>query len=282
MNFSKSHFINELKKAKESQVSESLNESLNEAKKEEWSDIDTLQDFSVLVSKMVKAVLPNLKKLESKKLKGFEKLLRNFQEGLDDLSESVNEFFSIDPDKQAEFIKKAWYDGLHTGRTTTGKYSLRKWEKFAKEHHIKESDATEEESVITEKAKFSRLPKDLNAMWNLKNSVESMVGRHDNGDDYDPKVMRTIEEFIKEIKKAAKSFNSKEEVIGTVYELDSAGHPSRIKLRDPKTARINRINALYDAYTNLAKHMEDSGEPKSKIDELKAKAEDLLSHVKNI
>ena len=67
-------------------------------------------------------------------------------------------------------------------------------------------------------AKFTRLPKQLNAMWNLKNSVESMVSKHDNGDDYDPKQMKTIEEFIKEIKKSAKDFKSKEEVSGTVYE----------------------------------------------------------------
>ena len=87
----------------------------------------------------------------------------------------------------------------------------------AKAANVSES-LNESTETLNEKAKFSRLPKDLNAMWNLKNSVESMVGRYDNGDDYDPKVMRTIEEFIKEIKKAAKSFNSKEEVIGTVYE----------------------------------------------------------------
>lgn len=81
--------------------------------------------------------------------------------------------------------------------------------------------AIEKNSKVLEsvnEAKFTRLPKDLSAMWNLKNSVESMVGTHDAGSDYDPKVMRSIEEFIKEIKKSAKSFKSKEEVAGTVYE----------------------------------------------------------------
>jgi hypothetical protein len=67
-------------------------------------------------------------------------------------------------------------------------------------------------------AKFIRLPKDLNAMWNLKNSVEYLVGKYDNGDDYNPAEMKTIEEFIKEIKKSAKTFKSKDDVDGTVYE----------------------------------------------------------------
>ena len=63
------------------------------------------------------------------------------------IKESVNEFFSIDPDKQAAFIKKAWYDGLDAGRTTTGansdfavrSYSEKKWKLFAKEHRLNES-----------------------------------------------------------------------------------------------------------------------------------------------
>jgi len=67
-------------------------------------------------------------------------------------------------------------------------------------------------------AKFTRLPKDLNAIWNLKNSVEYLVGKYDNGDDYNPAEMKTIEEFIKEIKKSAKTFKSKDDVDGTVYE----------------------------------------------------------------
>ena len=52
--------------------------------------------------------------------------------------DSVNESFSIDPDKQSEFIKKAWYDGLHAGRTTTGTNSEEKWKQFAKDHYLEE------------------------------------------------------------------------------------------------------------------------------------------------
>lgn len=73
------------------------------------------------------------------------------------------------------------------------------------------------ESLVTE-AKFFRLPNKLDAMWELKNSVDYIVGKHTSGDDYNPAEMRTIEEFIKKIKKSAKSFKSKEEVEGTIYE----------------------------------------------------------------
>ena len=73
------------------------------------------------------------------------------------------------------------------------------------------------ESVVTE-AKFFRLPKQLNAMWELKNSVDYMVGKHDAGDDYKPADMKTIEEFIKKIKQSAKAFKDAEEVKGTAYE----------------------------------------------------------------
>jgi len=96
------------------------------------------------------------------------------------------------------------------------------------------------ESVVTE-AKFTRLPKQLNAMWELKNSVENMVDKHDNGDDYNPNQMRTIEEFIKKIKKSAKSFKSKEEVAGTVYESKvnegpGKGYYIKVSVRDAKKA----------------------------------------------
>ena len=67
-------------------------------------------------------------------------------------------------------------------------------------------------------AKFFRLPKQLNAMWELKNSVDYIVSRHDAGNDYKPEEMKTIEEFIKKIKQSAKAFKDAGEVKGTVYE----------------------------------------------------------------
>lgn len=74
------------------------------------------------------------------------------------------------------------------------------------------------ESNITE-AKFHRLPSKLNVMWDLKNSVEFLVRKHEHGEDYDPAVMKSIEEYIKKIKKSAKAFNGPEAVKGTIYEV---------------------------------------------------------------
>jgi hypothetical protein len=86
---------------------------------------------------------------------------------------------------------------------------IEKAEKLIRKKYIKES--------VTE-SKFFRLPSKLNVMWDLKNSVNAMVSKHDSGDDYDPAVMKTIEDLIKKIKKSAKAFNSAEDVKGTLYE----------------------------------------------------------------
>ena len=89
--------------------------------------------------------------------------------------------------------------------------------KSLKQLGISESEIVDVIDDVNE-AKFFRLPKKLNAMWELKNSVDYIVGKHDNGDDYNPSEMKTIEEFIKKIKKSVKSFNDADEVEGTVYE----------------------------------------------------------------
>jgi hypothetical protein len=68
-------------------------------------------------------------------------------------------------------------------------------------------------------AKFYRLPKDDGyAMANLKKSVDFIASKYEHGDDYDPNIMKTIEGFIKDIKKSAKSFNSVDDVKSTIYE----------------------------------------------------------------
>ena len=63
-------------------------------------------------------------------------------------------------------------------------------------------------------------------------------------------------------------------------EADSKGHPSHIRIRNTKAERINRINALYDAYKNLAKHMEEAGEDPDKVAKIQQKADELFKHVK--
>jgi hypothetical protein len=53
--------------------------------------IDILQDISVNLSQLVKKNLNNIKKLDSQTQKEFGRLLGDFKEGLDDLSEGTNE-----------------------------------------------------------------------------------------------------------------------------------------------------------------------------------------------
>jgi len=213
MNFSKSHFINELKKTNDAlheSISNSLDSTiLNEAKSEDWDDVDTLQDFSVLISKMVKAVLPNLVKLKPKTKNEFEKLLAAFKNGLDDISES-----------------------------------------------------NVSEDVEVNEAVGRDVHKSVNAF------VKKMADKYDY----------PLQAAVNAIMSVLRSQNYD----GLSEAADSEGHPSRIKLRDPETAKLNRINALYDAYMNLAKHMESSGAPQDKIDLMKLKASDLMQHVNDM
>lgn len=96
MHFSKSHFINEIKKTNDS-IDESVH-IINEAKglyhtdkkdAEVLNNIDTIADFSVGVNVLTKQLLPNLKRLDSKTMKSFEKILGKFQEDLEDLMEKT-------------------------------------------------------------------------------------------------------------------------------------------------------------------------------------------------
>ena len=65
----------------------------------------------------------------------------------------------------------------------------------------------------------------------------------------------------------------------SVNEADSLGHPSHIRIRNTKARRINRINQLYDAYKNLAKHMKEVGEDPEKIAKIEKKADELFKEV---
>ena len=65
----------------------------------------------------------------------------------------------------------------------------------------------------------------------------------------------------------------------SVNEADSLGHPSHIRIRNTKARRINRVNQLYDAYHNLAKHMKEAGEDPDKIAAIEKKAKELFKHI---
>ena len=63
---------------------ENLKENLSEFLNEDKTDV--LQDFSAGFSQLMKETLPNLKSLDSKTKRAFEKLAKDFKDGLDELS----------------------------------------------------------------------------------------------------------------------------------------------------------------------------------------------------
>ncbi len=63
-------------------MDEYVNEALSDEKK-----MDALQDLNVDVSALVKKHVPILKKLDPKSAKAFNKLLTDFKNGIDDLSD---------------------------------------------------------------------------------------------------------------------------------------------------------------------------------------------------
>jgi len=103
----------------------------------------------------------------------------------------------------------------------------------------------------TNEAKFNRLPRKLDVMWDLKNTISSMFFKHSRGDDYDQDEMKSIESNIKDIKKAVKAFSNADDVKGTEYEvLESA-------LTEAKFNRLPRgLDAIQDL-KNSVRHMSD-------------------------
>ena len=63
-------------------MDEFVNEALDNQKK-----LDLIQELSVDVTAMIKKYVPQLKKLDSKSTKEFNKLFTEFKNGLDDLSD---------------------------------------------------------------------------------------------------------------------------------------------------------------------------------------------------
>ena len=63
-------------------IDEFVNEALSDEKK-----MDLLQDLNVDVTALIKKYVPQLKKLDPKSTKAFNKLFSDFKDGLDDLSD---------------------------------------------------------------------------------------------------------------------------------------------------------------------------------------------------
>ena len=62
-------------------IDDFINEALNDEQK-----LDALQDLNADVAALIKKHVPVLKKLDSNTAKKFDKLLRDFRFGIDDLS----------------------------------------------------------------------------------------------------------------------------------------------------------------------------------------------------
>jgi hypothetical protein len=63
-----------------------MNEFVNEALSEE-EKLEALQDLNADVAALLKKHAPILKKLDSKSAKAFDKLIKDFRYGIDDLSD---------------------------------------------------------------------------------------------------------------------------------------------------------------------------------------------------
>jgi len=130
---------------------------------------------------------------------------------------------------------------------------------------IKESNNEDE---LTE-AKFNRLPRKLDVMWDLKNTISSMFFKHSRGDDYDQDEMKSIESNIKDIKKAVKTFSNADDVKGTEYEVLESALTEAIEVtqdmwdNDWKLKKV--FGKEYDA--NFKKRLEAAGS-KAKNDDM--------------
>ena len=115
-------------------------------------------------------------------------------------------------------------------------------------------------------AKFFRLPSKLNAMYELKNAVDYIVSKHENGDDYKPAEMKTIEALIKKIKGTVKSFTDPRKAIGTVYEVNEGGkinlkaaHLSSAEYQEAKKLKaFNSNDWVWNSNTSLYDRVEES------------------------
>ena len=64
---------------------------------------------------------------------------------------------NLTENESADLIKKAWYDGLHTGRTTSDNTnSTKKWEQFKIENRLNENDLTENKGLDLAKDVISK------------------------------------------------------------------------------------------------------------------------------
>jgi hypothetical protein len=75
---------------------------------------------------------------------------------------------------------------------------------------------------------FYRLPKDVisNELYLVAKNLMNFYQNTSAGRDIDPGVLDTVTRNLDKVKKAVKRFNSKEEVMGTIYEFEEVNEAS--------------------------------------------------------
>ena len=85
-----------------------------------------------------------------------------------------------------------------------------------------------ESEIVLNEGSFYRLPKDIisDELYLTAKNLQNFYDRAAAGNDIDTGVIETIIRNLNIVKKAAKKFNSKEEVAGTVYESEEVNEAS--------------------------------------------------------
>ena len=191
----------------------------------DYSDI--LQDISVDLSFMIKKHLKNIKKLDSKKQKAFGKLFVDMKQGVDDLSEGVNESVN-----EANYNTKQ--DAMNA--YMNGKVSAKELDKIAK-NDFKSSVATKKE---------------------LQNFLDSGYMKTLMANTYGLKVP-AMEKKVKELmvfaegtlKEDIESLNEAQEPEVISQLRDIVKKKQNKKIKDPKSGKMIRVD-LYSASAVIA------------------------------
>jgi hypothetical protein len=137
-------------------------------------------------------------------------------------------------------------------------------ELIGKQVKVGNKTITIKESVEVNEGVFHRLPKDIikDELYLTSKNLTNFYDRTAAGNDVDPGVIDTIIRNLDKVKKAVKKFNSKDEVMGTVYEaekvvFDEIGpelEALKKKISDlmKNTTDKKWVTALGSAYTALS------------------------------
>lgn len=85
---------------------------------------------------------------------------------------------------------------------------------------LQEFTNVNESEIVLNEGTFYRLPKDIisDELYLSTKNLQNFYDRTAAGNDVDPGVIDTVIRNLTIVKKAAKKFNNKEEVVGSVYE----------------------------------------------------------------